>query len=134
MDSVISIRGITKRFRGCDALDGVSFEVPSGVVFALLGENGAGKTTLIKILTGFLAADAGRAEVLGMDCVKEALEIRRRIGYVSDQPAMYDWMRVEEIGWFTSRAKTLLLGLQLERVEKCLPRPYVRGLVPLLQN
>ncbi len=102
MSAVVSVTGVQKHFRGCDALRGVDLQVPPGVVFALLGENGAGKTTLIRILTGFLHADAGEARVLGMDCESQSLEIRRRIGYVSDAPALYDWMTAERIGWFTS--------------------------------
>lgn len=77
-------------------------EVPPGVVFALLGENGAGKTTMIRILTGFMKPDEGHATVLGQSCSKSGLEIRRQIGYVSDAPALYEWMMAEEIGWFTS--------------------------------
>jgi ABC-2 type transport system ATP-binding protein len=72
------------------------------VVFALLGENGAGKTTLIRILTGFLKPDTGDASVLGHPCSGSGQEIRRQIGYVSDAPALYEWMTTEEIGWFTS--------------------------------
>ena len=79
-------------------MDGVSLEVPPGTVFALLGENGAGKTTMIRILTGFLKADQGSAIVLGQACAKSGIEIRRKIGYVSDNPAMYEWMTAEEIG------------------------------------
>ncbi|QDS92550.1 ABC transporter ATP-binding protein YtrB [Roseimaritima multifibrata] len=102
MNAVISVSQVKKGFRGCDALRGVNLEVPPGVVFALLGENGAGKTTLIRILTGFLEADSGEAQILGMDCRAQSLEIRRRIGYVSDAPALYDWMTPERIGWFTA--------------------------------
>lgn len=102
MSHVISASGLTMRFPGCLALDGVELQVPTGTVFALLGENGAGKTTLIRILTGFLRATAGTSQVLGLDPVRNALEIRRRVGYVSDAPALYDWMKVGEIGWFTS--------------------------------
>ena len=83
MDSVISVRGLTKRFRDCNALEAIDLNVPKGVVFALLGENGAGKTTLIRILTGFLKADHGQANILGLDCNRHALEIRRRVGYVA---------------------------------------------------
>ena len=90
------------RFRGCDALRGVDLEIPSGSVFALLGENGAGKTTLIRILTGFQQPSRGECRVCGLDPATQALEIRRRIGYVSDTPALYDWMRVGEIGWFAA--------------------------------
>lgn len=102
MQSIISIQNLQKRYRDCDALSGVTLEVPTGVVFALLGENGAGKTTMIKCLTGFEKPSSGSANILGMNCQKDAMEIRRRIGYVSDQPALYDWMRIDEIGWFTS--------------------------------
>ena len=99
---VITLDCVSKRFGATKALDNVSLQVPPGVVFALLGENGAGKTTLIRILTGFLKPDSGSASVLGNSCVESGVEIRKQIGYVSDAPALYDWMTVEEIGWFTS--------------------------------
>lgn len=102
MQTVIQVQRIQKHYRDCRALDGVSLDVPAGVVFALLGENGAGKTTLIKCLTGFERPTAGSAQILGMDCWNQSQAIRRRVGYVSDQPALFDWMRTEEIGWFTS--------------------------------
>lgn len=102
MSHVISARGLTMRFPGCQALSGIDLEVPSGSVFALLGENAAGKTTLIRILTGSLRPTAGTCQVLGLEPTREALEIRRRIGYVAEAPALYDWMRVGEIGWFAS--------------------------------
>ena len=100
-DAII-INQLSKRFGGTQALDDVSFRVPTGTVFALLGENGAGKTTLIRILTGFARADAGQASVLSHDCGRQSLAIRRSIGYVSDSPAVYEWMTAPEIGWFTS--------------------------------
>ena len=102
MQPIIKIDKLTKHYRHCRALESVDLEVPAGVVFALLGENGAGKTTLIKCLTGFEQPTSGQASILGLDCRREALEVRRRVGYVSDQPMLYDWMRPDEIGWFTS--------------------------------
>ena len=102
MQPVISLKNICKRFRGVEALKDVTLDIPPGVVFAILGENGAGKTTLIRVLTGFLKADKGIATVLGHACDSNAMEIRRAIGYVSDAPALYDWMTADEIGWFTS--------------------------------
>ena len=102
MSEVISVNDLAVHFRGCDALRGIDLTVPKGTVFALLGENGAGKTTLIRVLTGFLKPTTGSTKVLGMDPTHEALEIRRRVGYVSDSPALYDWMRVGEIGWFAA--------------------------------
>ncbi|NND97284.1 MAG: ABC transporter ATP-binding protein [Pirellulaceae bacterium] len=102
MQSVITLQDISKSFGKTQALDKVSLQIPAGVVFALLGENGAGKTTMIRILTGFGKPDSGSATVLGHDCVKAGMNIRREIGYVSDAPALYEWMTAEEIGWFTS--------------------------------
>lgn len=102
MSAIISATGLDVQFPGCHALDQVDLQVNQGTVYALLGENGAGKTTLIKVLTGFQRPNAGECKVLGLDPLKDAQELRRRIGYVSDSPALYDWMRVEEIGWFAS--------------------------------
>jgi ABC-2 type transport system ATP-binding protein len=102
MNECIVIQGLEMHFRGCDALQGIDLVVPQGSVFALLGENGAGKTTLIRILTGFQHPSKGSCRILGLDPITDALTLRRRIGYVSDAPALYDWMRVDEIGWFAS--------------------------------
>lgn len=84
MTSCISVQGVEMRFRGCDALQGIDLEVPQGSVLALLGENGAGKTTLIRILTGFQQPSSGTCSVCGLDPATDALELRRKIGYVSD--------------------------------------------------
>lgn len=104
MSDVISIDGLEMRFRGCDALQGIDLKIPAGTVFALLGENGAGKTTLIRILTGFQVPSAGQCRVLGLDPSQpdQSLQLRQRIGYVSDAPALYEWMTIAEIGWFAS--------------------------------
>ena len=83
-------------------MDGLSLEVPEGSVFGLLGENGAGKTTTIQTLLGLIAPDGGRVEVLGLDPERDGLEVRRRVGYVPEVPALYDWMTVAEIGWFAA--------------------------------
>jgi daunorubicin resistance ABC transporter ATP-binding subunit len=76
----IRVEGLTKRFETVTALDGIDLDVPARTVFGLLGPNGAGKTTTIRILATILEPDAGRAEVLGRDVVREADEVRRQIG------------------------------------------------------
>ncbi len=102
MNAQIALTQATKRFGKTVALDQVTWEVPRGVVFALLGENGAGKTTSIRALLGLETLDQGSAHVLGMDSRTQGIDIRRRVGYVPEQPVLYDWMTPNEIGWFTA--------------------------------
>src|SRR5690349_14669594 len=76
----VRVEGVVKRFGATVALDGAGLEVPAGMVFALLGPNGAGKTTLVRVLATLLAPDAGRAEVLGHDVLREPAAVRELIG------------------------------------------------------
>ena len=71
-------------------------------MFALLGDNGAGKTTAIKAMMGMTPIDSGDITVLGLSPASDDLEIRRRVGFVPEQPMFYDWMTVEDAGWFVS--------------------------------
>jgi ABC-2 type transport system ATP-binding protein len=102
MQSVITAQQLTMHFRRCDALRGVDLDIKPGTVFALLGENGAGKTTLIRILTGFQKPSSGSCSVFDIDPTRDPGAVRRRVGYVSDAPALYDWMTVAQIGGFTA--------------------------------
>ena len=102
MNPVIQIENATRRFGTKLALNNFSLQVPSGCVFALLGENGAGKTTAIRSIIGLDCATTGKVEVLGMDPKTNGIEVRRRVGYVPDSPALYDWMSVAQIGGFTA--------------------------------
>ncbi len=102
MKPVIQLSHVTKRFGKTVALENVSLSVPPGVVCAVLGANGAGKSTAIRLLLGVEHADMGTTEVLGMNSRTHTLEIRGRVGYVADQPPLYDWMTADEIGWFAA--------------------------------
>jgi ABC-2 type transport system ATP-binding protein len=102
MKPVIQFDDVFKVYGSDVALAGVSFEVPPGTVFALLGENGAGKTTAIRIMLGLANADRGSSTVLGMESASLGEYIRRRVGYVAERPTLYDWMTVRETGWFAS--------------------------------
>ncbi|HWL07969.1 MAG TPA: ABC transporter ATP-binding protein [Planctomicrobium sp.] len=102
MSNVVSLQHVSKRFRKTQALDDVSIEIPPGTVCALLGANGAGKSTAIRCLLGLERPDSGRCEILGMESQKYSREIRQRVGYVAEKPALYDWMTVEEMGWFAA--------------------------------
>lgn len=79
---MIEVVDLVKRFGDLTAVDRVSFTVRQGEVFGLLGPNGAGKSTIIKILTTLLPLTSGRASVVGFDVTKQAVSVRRRIGYV----------------------------------------------------
>jgi ABC-2 type transport system ATP-binding protein len=67
-----------------------------------LGENGAGKTTAIRLMLGLTDATAGDVRVLGLNSRQNGQTIRERVGYVSERPALYEWMTAAEIGWFTA--------------------------------
>jgi ABC-2 type transport system ATP-binding protein len=86
--TAIVVEGLTKRYGDLAALDGIDLEVQEGTVFGLLGPNGAGKTTAVRVLATILHPDAGRAEVLGRDVVREPDAVRRRIGLAGQYAAV----------------------------------------------
>jgi ABC-2 type transport system ATP-binding protein len=90
MTEAIVVENVSKQYGPVIALDGLSLTVQEGEIFGLLGANGAGKTTLIKILVGALKADEGSARVLGLDPDKQKYELRPKVGYMPQQPALYD--------------------------------------------
>ncbi len=93
---MIRVRDLTKRYAGVTAVDRISFEIQPGEIVGFLGPNGAGKTTTLRVLTGFVPATEGTAEVEGFDVVRESREVRRRIGYLPESNPLYTEMRVEE--------------------------------------
>lgn len=93
----IEIRGVSKRFGRKTVLEGLNLSVPAGQTFAFLGRNGAGKTTAIRMLLGLIKPDGGQIRVLGMDPQKEPLAVRRQVGYLAEDQAMFGWMRVGEM-------------------------------------
>src|SRR3954463_12457438 len=100
-ESIVSITELSRRFGAKTALDNVSLYVPRGGVFGLVGENGAGKTTLIKHILGLLRAEVGAVRVFERDPVAEPVGVLGRIGYLSEQPDLPGWMRVDELLRYT---------------------------------
>jgi ABC-2 type transport system ATP-binding protein len=92
----IATKELTKNFGNFTAVDGVNLEIPKGQLFGLLGPNGAGKTTLVRMLCTLLEPSEGTAEIAGYDIVKDASEVRKRIGVVSDGVSLYQDLTIEE--------------------------------------
>jgi ABC-2 type transport system ATP-binding protein len=95
---------LRKRYDGVEALRGLDLSVPPGSIFGFLGRNGAGKTTTIKILLGVAKPTGGAARVFGVaaDAGDATVDVRRRIGFVSEEKDLYDYMTVNEIVRFTA--------------------------------
>jgi ABC-2 type transport system ATP-binding protein len=96
MTVAISAEHLTIRFGAFTAVNDVSFEIAKGEVFGFLGPNGSGKTTIIKALCGLLTPTSGTGTILGMDIRKDAAEIKRHVGYMSQRFGLYEDLTVAE--------------------------------------
>lgn len=94
--TAIEARSLTKRFGDFVAVDNISFAVPEGQVFGLLGANGAGKSTAIRMLCGLLEPSSGRALVAGIDAAKDPEAVKRSIGYMSQRFSLYEDLTVSQ--------------------------------------
>jgi len=95
--AAVSVAGLTKAYRGVEAVRGIDFEILVGEVFGLLGPNGAGKTTTVEILEGYRKRDGGEVTVLGEDPERTGTEWRQRIGVVLQSSAVYPTLSVREM-------------------------------------
>lgn len=102
---MIKVKNVTKTYGGVTAVSGVSFSVKPGEVLGLLGPNAAGKTTMMRILTCFIPASSGEAEVAGFDVYDDPVEVRRRVGYLPENAPLYGDMRVSEYLCYRARLK-----------------------------
>ena len=144
-NEIIAVHGLVKRFGDFTAVDGISFSVKEGEIFDFLGPNGAGKTTTIKILITLMRPTRGTASVGGHDVVREAEQVRRIIGYVSQlisvdgsltayenlslMARLYDIPRKER----EARIKNMLAFLELEDHARCLVRTFSGGMIRKLE-
>lgn len=115
---MISVENLTKFYGPRRALDRVSFQIERGEAIGLLGLNGAGKTTMLRILTSLTLPSAGRATIDGLDVVKNAREVRARLGYLPDNPPLYGEMTVRGYLLFATRLRGLEGKTALQRVEQ----------------
>jgi ABC-2 type transport system ATP-binding protein len=100
---VVHTRGLTKTFKGVKALQSLDLKVPKNSIFGFLGPNGAGKTTTIKLLLGLALPTSGSATIFGLDVVKDSTEIRKRVGYLAQDPRYYEQMTARETLRYTAR-------------------------------
>jgi ABC-2 type transport system ATP-binding protein len=125
---MIDFQGLSKSYGTFQALAPLRLSIPRGQVFGFLGPNGAGKTTTIRLMMGILVPSAGRVQIDGLDCHGAGAEVKRRVGYLPDNPIFYDYLRGREILQFIGemhgfsraealgRADRLLEELQLGEV------------------
>jgi len=114
----ILVENLSKQYGQQMALDGISFSVGKGEILGLLGPNGAGKSTTMKILTCYLVASSGRAEVCGQDVTKHPLEVKSRIGYLPEHNPLYPDMYIREFLDFTGGLYKIPSAKRKNRIEE----------------
>jgi len=118
----ILARGLSRRFGGHRALDGLDLEIPAGTIFGLLGANGAGKTTFIRLVTGYLLPSAGTVHVGGVSPAEHPTRVQARIGYVMETSRLYPELRVRGLLRFLAAARGLARAQREPAVERVIER------------
>lgn len=138
--SSVHIENLKKHYGAVHALDGLNMDVASGTVFGFLGPNGAGKTTTLRILTGLAHPTSGKAQVSGLDVLRDGHKLARHIGHLPEEPAFYPWMTPLEFldylgrlyGFSAaergSRTRELLALVRMEDVSKRRIGGFSRGM------
>jgi ABC-2 type transport system ATP-binding protein len=103
MDLAVETHGLTRDFGSFRAVDGIDLSVPAGSLYGFLGPNGAGKSTTIKCLTGLLRPGSGTMRILGIDPLSDPLSVKRRIGVVPEDLALFDRLTGEETLTFVAQ-------------------------------
>lgn len=107
MDLAVETRGLTRTFGSFRAVDGIDLAVPSGSFYGFLGPNGAGKSTTIKCLTGLLRPTSGTMRILGMDPLADPVAVKRRVGVVPEDLALFDRLTASETLGFVAQVHGL---------------------------
>jgi len=138
MDFLLRVAGLEKRYGDVKAVQGVSFSVAPGEVLGLVGPNGAGKTSTLRCLAGILPPTAGRVVVAGYDLAKDAVDAKRQLAFLPDEPRFFEYLTVWEHLNFTARlygvedwearGRALLEEMELAGKEKALPGELSRGM------
>ena len=119
---MIAVKNLTKQYENLRAIDAISFEVARGEIVGFLGPNGAGKTTTMRILTGFMPATSGTAEVCGYDVFEAPIEVKKRIGYLPEVLPLYPEMTVQEYLTYVATLKAIPKDQKSQAVSRVVER------------
>jgi len=122
---VIEVQHLTKHYGRVTAVDDVTFRVERGEILGFLGPNGAGKTTTMRIITGYMPPSEGKAVVAGFDVFEQAIDAKRRTGYLPETPPLYPDMTVREYLTFVARIKGVPGQARKDRVEAVMKKAWV---------
>lgn len=123
---MIEVDHLTKRYGSLKAIENVTFQVEKGEILGFLGPNGAGKTTTMRILTCFLPATEGTARVAGFDVFDSPMEVKRRIGYLPENPPLYTEMTVDSYLDFVAKIKGVDTGDRKKKIEEVKDRVSIK--------
>ncbi|MEW6200608.1 MAG: ABC transporter ATP-binding protein [bacterium] len=124
---MVEVDRVSKNYGRVQALADVSFSVKDGEILGLLGPNAAGKTTLMRILTGYLPASGGTARVAGYDVFEDAAEVKRRIGYLPENPPLYGDLSVDAYLRFVCEIKEIPKREIKKRVDEVVDKVKLGG-------
>jgi ABC-2 type transport system ATP-binding protein len=131
---MIEVRGLSKSYGDYQAVTDISFTAGRGEIVGFLGPNGAGKTTTIRMLATYLPPTAGSATVAGFDVVTQADEVRKRIGYLPENPPLYGEMKVCEYLKFIAEIKGVPRSRIAARIEEVMEQCFVSDVKNKLCN
>lgn len=126
-DNIVEVQNLGKYFGHIKAVDGITFNVKKGDVLGFLGPNGAGKSTTMKILTGFIAPDFGKAVINGFDILKNPLEIKKIFGYLPENAPSYEDMTVFSFIDFIADIRGLKGKVKDEQIKKTFELISIQG-------
>ncbi|MCX6549444.1 MAG: ABC transporter ATP-binding protein [Acidobacteria bacterium] len=122
---MIEVQHLTKRYGPVTAVDDVTFRVERGEILGFLGPNGAGKTTTMRVITGYMPPTDGRVIVAGFDVFDQAIEAKRRTGYLPETPPLYPDMTVREYLTFVARIKGVAAAERKSRIDRVMKRTWI---------
>jgi len=123
---VIEVEDLTRYYGSFPAIQGVTFRAEKGEVLGFLGPNAAGKTTTMRILTGYMPATRGRARVAGFDVFENATEVKRRVGYLPENPPLYPEMTVRSYLNFVAKIKGVEAKERRKKVDQVMDVTAIR--------